>query len=206
MLVHIESQANRQEALPGSVTSARLHAEVEWMHSRMDALKLPVVCGHGDLKPSNVMAADIREGHNGACCEFEDERRISFIDFELGGMHYRGYDLYKLFRTTGEMSLQNLRCFLIEYLSADTSARGQKRERHQQAELDELCAETLLFQPISWLEAAIFFFFAISTYPSEKEKWAALALDRWERYVASAHLIDIDGDATRALLSARQQN
>ena len=36
----------------------------------------------------------------------------SNFDFELAGAHYRGYDLYKLFRTSGELSQPNLRAFL----------------------------------------------------------------------------------------------
>ena len=31
----------------------------------------------------------------------------TFIDFELGGPHYRGYDLFKLFRTSGNFSEAN---------------------------------------------------------------------------------------------------
>ena len=34
----------------------------------------------------------------------------------LSGAHYRGYDLYKLFRTSGELSQPNLRAFLRAYL------------------------------------------------------------------------------------------
>ena len=44
------------------------------------------VLGHGDLKPSNVLR--LRRGG------------ITFIDFELAGPNYRGYDIFKLFRTS----------------------------------------------------------------------------------------------------------
>ncbi|KAK7253791.1 hypothetical protein SO694_00002617 [Aureococcus anophagefferens] len=43
------------------------------------------VLGHGDFKPSNVLL------HDGAAV---------FIDFELAGPNYRGYDIFKLFRAS----------------------------------------------------------------------------------------------------------
>ena len=60
---------------------------------------------HGDLKPSNVMQqlpaeADAGVAANPATLSSD----VTFIDFELAGPHYRGYDLFKLFRTSGQRS------------------------------------------------------------------------------------------------------
>ena len=88
------------------------------MRARCEALDLPIVYGHGDLKPSNVMsthssaAAGAAVGAAaGAAADADAEQdqansdsQICFIDFELAGQTYRGYDLYKLFRTTRNFS------------------------------------------------------------------------------------------------------
>ena len=70
-------------------------------------------------------------------------------------------------------------------------------------ELDELLAETYAAEPLTWLEAAIFFLFACAEYPAEAERWAPLAEQRWQRYLVSALLVDDDGEATLALARAR---
>ena len=87
------------------------------MRDRFDALRLPVVMGHGDLKPSNIMYAKSALEVSDRCGKRGGKARssgleVSFIDFELTGFHYRGYDLCKLFRTSGEMSTANLNAFL----------------------------------------------------------------------------------------------
>ena len=69
--------------------------------------------------------------------------------------------------------------------------------------LDELVAESYAAEPLTWLEAAVFFLFAISVYPSQSDDWAPLALQRWERYLSSAGTIDEDGPVTAELLKAR---
>ena len=148
------------------------------MRRRCDALNLPLVYGHGDLKPSNVMECAAAAG--GVC----------FIDLELAGDHYRGYDLFKLFRTSEQMSRANLRAFLRDYLAATAaadddegragaeapaSAKSAKSARSAKSSaalesslrLDELQAETYASEPLSWLEAAVFFLFAIREYPSQ---------------------------------------
>ena len=180
------------------------------MRQRCEALRLPVVRGHGDLKPSNVMRSS--EGSS-----------IDFIDFELAGCHYRGYDLFKLFRTSGDRSPENMRAFLQAYLrcrhargasapssasAADSSATtGGHAAADASAlaalELDELQAEANAAEPLTWLEAAVFFLFAICVYPSQAADWRPLATSRWEAYMQSASIIDADGAATRELLAAR---
>ena len=56
---------------------------------------------------------------------------------------------------------------------------------------------------LTWLEAAVFFLFACAEYPEETERWAPLARQRWERYLASAHIVDVGGEATLALARSR---
>ena len=155
---------------------AAVEAEVARMRERFGELQLPVVLGHGDLKPSNVMAG-------AAAPPPGADEAVSFIDFELAGAHYRGYDLYKLFRTSGELSQPNLRAFLRAYLDEVRGAcdlsddGGASRE----LELDEVQAETYAAEPLTWLEAAVFFLFAIRQFPDEAPTWAPLAAQRWER-------------------------
>ena len=164
------------------------------MRERCDALQLPVVLGHGDLKPSNVML------HSEAGARREG---ICFIDFELSGNHYRGYDLFKLFRTSQDMSHTNLRAFLADYSSVcSSSAAGECGAPI--VSLEELEAETYAAEPLTWLEAAVFFLFAVREYPEQRDAWEPLARHRWESYLATASVLDSDGDATRALQAARR--
>ena len=84
MLAHV---SERPETVPSGVHLQQVVDEVERMRSRFDELGLPVVLGHGDLKPSNVMtlsphARDAAPRLSSGVC---------FIDFELAGAHYRGH-------------------------------------------------------------------------------------------------------------------
>ena len=82
MLNHIATAPQR---LPRGVTLELLEHETRRMRRCADAVRLPIIHGHGDLKPSNVMSS-------------AGDTHVQFIDFELAGAHYRGYDLHKLFR------------------------------------------------------------------------------------------------------------
>eukprot|EP00308_Calcidiscus_leptoporus_P004250 CAMPEP_0119361996 /NCGR_PEP_ID=MMETSP1334-20130426/9186_1 /TAXON_ID=127549 /ORGANISM="Calcidiscus leptoporus, Strain RCC1130" /LENGTH=511 /DNA_ID=CAMNT_0007377147 /DNA_START=84 /DNA_END=1619 /DNA_ORIENTATION=- len=201
-------------ALPQGISVEQVEGEVLRMRSRFEELQVLVVNGHGDLKPSNVMqqlpAVPEAEAEVDPSALSTD---VTFIDFELAGAHYRGYDLFKLFRTSGQRSRKNMRAFLSEYLRCIKEHKAPERRspfsrRFRRAlavdELDELQAETLAFEPLTWLEAAVFFFFAMATYPSKAHEWRPLAIDRWKCYLASAHLVDCDGPATRQLLAARE--
>jgi len=191
MLSHVESGGDEGARVAASLIDVpQVRREVSRMRARFDALELPVVVGHGDLKPSNVMLT-ASEGE-----------RICFIDFELAGAHYRGYDLFKLFRTAGKMSTRNLKVFLSEYLDALPGAPTRAESRELM--LEEIYAETLAAEPLTWLEAAVFFLFAVREYPSERERWAPLATQRWTAYLVSASAIDDGGAVTSALRSARQ--
>mmetsp|Transcript_39575 Transcript_39575/g.83038 ORF Transcript_39575/g.83038 Transcript_39575/m.83038 type:complete len:533 (+) Transcript_39575:54-1652(+) len=196
-----------EAALPEGITPEQVSAEVARMRRRFDELQMPVVNGHGDLKPSNVMQREVCGGLVPDVAADADD--VTFIDFELSGPHYRGYDLYKLFRTTpGKLSRRNMRSFLHEYLKPfrDGRPRGLNFLSARAllvAELNEIEAETLAFEPLTWLEAAVFFFFAMATYPAKAHEWQPLALDRWRCYLDSSEIVQPNGTATTALLAAR---
>ena len=99
---------------------------------------------------------------------------ITFIDFELAGPNYRGYDIFKLFRTSKlpAASDASLLSFVEAYLGEDATQRAA----------DACLLETKLFEPLTWLEAAIFFSFAAATLPEKRAEMAALARDRWAAY------------------------
>lgn len=65
-------------------------------------------CGHGDMKASNVFVSA--------------NDTIRFIDFELSGRHYRGFDVAKLFRTDEGISEEHLQEFCQYYDKEDAAA------------------------------------------------------------------------------------
>ena len=159
MLDHIALQP---ELLPPPFTLDMLQHECENARLALEGVPLKVVTGHGDFKPSNIMMA-------------ESNSDVMFIDFELAGPNYRGFDIFKLFRrgqpsSGGEaepMSHQNLRAFVSAYLShlapenralspGPSSGGATGRE-----DLERVLTEVYLFEPLTWLEAAVFFLFAI---------------------------------------------
>lgn len=224
------SALERQRALPRGFSLSQLKAEATRLRRLYESLELPLVIGHGDLKPSNLMLCDHADPEcavEGVQCGLDD---IVFIDFELAGRHYRGYDLFKLFRTNGEITPENLDAFLTRYLpvyarAADTAnAAADNGEppspwlnqepnaiaeeiaaELQEAELEEFTYETLLFEPLSWFEAAVFFVFAMREFPDEAHRWERLAVSRWKCYCASAHLVDASSEGTLELLEARER-
>jgi len=66
-------------------------------------LDLPECCGHGDFKAANVILSSAD--------------KIKFIDFELSGRQYRGFDVAKLFRTAdaAKFSSSNFQYFCRIY-------------------------------------------------------------------------------------------
>ena len=93
----------------------------------LEPLNLPVIFGHGDLKPTNVMGD-------------------RFIDFEVSGMHYRGFDLAKLFRTAHPTELSDeikdafLECYLKEFSMSVINLQN---------ELQLIKLETKLMEPLT---------------------------------------------------------
>lgn len=228
---------------------------------------------------------------------------VTFIDFELGGPNYRGFDIFKLFRRgqikeggDGQpepMSHDNLRHFVGAYLDAVEQNRKQKAagwttkkktkktnksttttsssssrsggsgegglgddcveedpsaennltfeqktatlaciaagvspddltgdeellfenggysmeggagggggegagSQRSSARLEAVLAEVYLFEPLTWLEAAVFFLFAIQEDQENMDAWAKLAVHRWENYERSKSSIQVHSEA-----------
>lgn len=139
-----------------------------------------VRAGHGDCKAANVMVLTGDTNRDDLPC------RAQLIDLELTGMHFRSYDLAKLFRTKSPtpFSNQNRRVFLEQYASAyneQNTKRNNGQDAPQALDPDELERQSDLILPLTWLEAAIFF---VCTAASSLEtmKWNELAADRLACY------------------------
>ena len=53
------------------------------------------------------------------------------------------------------------------------------------AQIEQVLAEMKLFEPLTWLEAGIFFLFAAKGDPTQLDRWEELALNRLDNYSAS---------------------
>ncbi|CAE7752295.1 unnamed protein product, partial [Symbiodinium sp. CCMP2456] len=154
------------EHLPTEIPSLKdIRSEVALARATLEARAPGIVCGHGDLKPSNVL---------------EHRGDVRLIDFELGGPNYRGFDWMKLFRRPEGFQEEDLRHFLASY-----AACGEEPCSLQQ--LDSLVEETKAFEPLTWLEAFIFFLALIPYKPTELKKWQGLAQHRWQMYQQTRH-------------------
>ncbi|CAK0909378.1 unnamed protein product [Prorocentrum cordatum] len=119
-----------------------------------------VVFGHNDFKPSNVMLT---------------EGGIKIIDFELSGPNYRGFDLMKVFRTAAGPSQPCMRHFLAVYAEQVGAVSSE-------AFVSGLLQEADRFEPLTWLEACVFFLTLPVFKPDKAARWNALALDRWAKF------------------------
>merc|ERR1711934_1332524 len=88
----------------------------------------------------------------------EQPYAVSIIDFELGGPNYRGFDLFKIFRTALPFSDKCMEHFVQTYLDSSRSAAD---------DVPALLAETHRFEPLTWLEAAVFFLTLLQFKPQE---------------------------------------
>jgi streptomycin 6-kinase len=186
------SSAGRLPAAPAprSWTVAEVARACAGERAILDATGGAIKVGHGDLKPSNVLAVG-----GGAV----------LIDFELAGPNYRGFDLCKLFRNDkGGLAEGPLHTFLAAYretsnaLGADPAlpsaaalAAGASTTRapspaptHQAAWVG---AEAERLEPVTWLEAAVFFMTVLCERgfaPAQYEVAERLSAHRWARYLA----------------------
>lgn len=162
MLLVVEE---RPELMPEGVPDIRaVREEVAKARSALESHCPSVVLGHGDCKPSNVILTK------------EEPCQATLIDFELGGPNYRGFDLFKIFRTGLPFSHSSMEHFVRVYAEDSDVCTG---------EVPALLAEIHLFEPLTWLEAAIFFLTLPQFKPQETERWHALAVDRWAKYTST---------------------
>jgi thiamine kinase-like enzyme len=159
--------------LPSGFTVLMIDEAVYEAKNVLKDVPLREVTGHGDFKPSNVMLNDSDENSD-----------VKFIDFELAGRNYRGFDIFKLFRrgqpSAGgkitEMSHDNLKSFIRTY-KEEIEGQGNTADP-----LDVMIDEAYLFESLTWLEAAIFFLYAIQEDPDNIDQYANLARHRWAKF------------------------
>jgi len=175
MLEHVARKEEEGQEVPKGLDLERLDAAVRHTKCVLGDLALPHVLGHGDLKPSNVV--------------WSPSSGPKFIDFELSGPNYRGFDLYKLFRTNAKESFRHdlFQQFLQIYLQESEALRKASPSTFD-AGMEQLTTEVMMFEPITWLEAALFFVFAHAEDPNPR--WAKLAVHRWERYWEKVHRLE----------------
>ena len=171
-----------EAVLEAGWTHDRLCQEVQTMKQTLDALDLPQVLCHGDFKPSNIVVVN---DDSSGCSSGVGE--IVLIDYELSGPGYRGFDFYKLFRTAdpSRQNDDNMAAFVRSYLESSQLADDDASSTIESARVAQLLAEMKLFEPLTWLEAGIFFLFAAKGDPTQIERWEKLALDRFTNFDAS---------------------
>jgi len=165
----VEAAARRPELWPEGMPGLdAISQEVSQARAAVEKSNYPIVLCHGDFKPSNVVLSK------------NDD--VYFIDHELSGPNYRAFDLMKVFRTAQKTSDASMDHFIRAYA---TSAGQVPSE----AEVADILEETKLFESLTWLEAACFFLALPQFKPQDTARWNALALDRWEKYEATKHVL-----------------
>jgi thiamine kinase-like enzyme len=157
--------------------------QVERQRTQLERLDLPLASvGHGDLKASNVMCLHPHTTH---------EDCIRFIDLETAGVHYRAFDVAKFFRPnlptvsietvggndTAATTRDSQTMFLQTYLRVVSEIIEDPDTRIKEQDVESLRLESELLIPMTWLEAAIFFY--ASRQPKE---WKAMADQRLEQF------------------------
>jgi len=161
----LEAAARKPELYPEKMASLDIIGkEVAKVRAVVQERNYPLVLCHGAFKPSNVIL-----GKDGS---------IKLIDHELAGPNYRAFDLMKVFRTAGKSSQVSMEHFLKSYLECFG-------EKSTGSALEDIVKETKIFECLTWLEAACFFLALPQFKPHDTDRWNALALDRWEKYLAT---------------------
>merc|ERR1712217_660381 len=150
---------------PGMPDIDTILSDINATRIALDQHEPVIMFGHGDCKPSNVIVSG------------EHHENVTLIDFELAGPNYRGFDLMKLFRTAGGPSEPCMRHFFHAYAEACGESVGPDT-------VSALLKEAYMFEPLTWLEASVFFLALPMFKTSDIERWNALALDRWEKFMA----------------------
>eukprot|EP00928_Gymnodinium_smaydae_P080458 TRINITY_DN64146_c0_g1_i1.p1 TRINITY_DN64146_c0_g1~~TRINITY_DN64146_c0_g1_i1.p1 ORF type:complete len:729 (+),score=100.22 TRINITY_DN64146_c0_g1_i1:83-2269(+) len=161
----------RPELMPkGMPDLSVISREINSMRVALDKHNPKVCFCHGSMNPSNVMLSS--------------DGNMKFIDFELGGPNYRGFDQMKLFRTAGEFSERCLEHFLRVYVAATGDYQHKGKE-----EMAALVKEVRMFEPLTWLEASIFFLVMPQFKPEGAARWNELAIHRWKKFEATKSLL-----------------
>merc|ERR1711920_595052 len=99
---------------------------------------------------------------------------------ELSGPNYAAFDLMKVFRTAEGSSKECMAHFVRAYAASLGRPHGDN-------DVARMIAEIRRFEPLTWLEAAIFFLTLPQFKPSETLRWNDLAVDRWTKFVETKH-------------------
>mmetsp|Transcript_51814 Transcript_51814/g.80939 ORF Transcript_51814/g.80939 Transcript_51814/m.80939 type:complete len:722 (-) Transcript_51814:98-2263(-) len=161
--------ARRPELIPKDMPDIEMiTSEIDSMRVALDKYRPKVVFCHGSMNPHNVMVST--------------DGSVKFIDFELGGPNFRGFDLMKLFRTANVSSQHCMNHFLGAYGAATD-------EVHSKSDLNNLIKEVRMFEPLTWLEAAVFFLVMPQFKPEGSAKWRELAIHRWRKFQETKSLL-----------------
>lgn len=162
--------ARRPELLPQGLPSLSvISREINAMRVALEKHQPKIVFCHGSMNPQNVM--------------LNSDGTVRFIDFELGGPNYRSFDQMKLFRTAGVPSERCMEHFLQVYAAATGDQRKDKND------IDAYVKEVRMFEPLTWLEAAIFFLVMPQFKPEGSAKWNELATHRWGKFEETKSLL-----------------
>eukprot|EP00929_Paragymnodinium_shiwhaense_P079535 TRINITY_DN4142_c0_g1_i1.p1 TRINITY_DN4142_c0_g1~~TRINITY_DN4142_c0_g1_i1.p1 ORF type:complete len:705 (+),score=190.93 TRINITY_DN4142_c0_g1_i1:57-2171(+) len=167
----MDAVVRRPDIVPKGMPSIEvISKELDEARAALEKHKAVIVLGHGDCKPSNVIVSG------------DHSENVTLIDFELSGPNYRGFDLMKIFRTAGSFSDDCVRRFMLAYAKSN----GEEEDAAE-ATAEALIKEAHMFEPLTWLEAAVFFLALPMFKRQDTERWNTLAIDRWEKYVSTKH-------------------
>lgn len=145
MISYIENRIPT-DAYPNEWSFERIQRETQFLRKSIDPLNFPEVMCHGDLKPSNIIKKI-------QACTSQDEKFTKnhpflLIDFELSGRNYRGFDLYKLFRTRNPTiyTPTNMETFAKQYLK---SLSIYYPKQNAETNVQSLLEEVQIFEPFT---------------------------------------------------------
>jgi thiamine kinase-like enzyme len=167
--------ARRPELIPKDMPDIdTITSEINSLKTALEKYNPKLVFAHGSMNPSNVMMST--------------DGNVRLIDFELGGPNYRGFDLMKLFRTAGVSNPKCMTYFLRVY-TASVSEMQNKDDATLVKEASALMDEVRMFEPLTWLEAAVFFLVMSQFKPQGASKWNELASHRWAKFKETRSLV-----------------
>jgi len=179
----------RGGGVPTKWTAERLRREVErqkarlrWRRCRSSGSLPTVQFGHGDFKASNILLLSPPVAFASTPSDSKLSNAVQFIDLELAGTHYRGFDLAKLFRTDDRTHFTEVNeLHFLEAYAAEVS----KINRHEVAfSVDDLKDEAKALLPMTWLEAAIFFVCMTTIARDDSQGGHQQAALRWDDLAA----------------------